>query len=103
MCVVMASCSASKKASADSSMNTTATTPEAKVAEVNRKYTQQQMSEGKTLWQNNCAKCHKLFAPETRNVEKWEGVLPRMVKRAHLTDEQAGMVRAYLLSNAKLS
>ena len=99
----LADCSTSKKVPAGSSMSTTATTPEAKVAEVKRKYTEQQMAEGKTIWQNNCNKCHKLFEPESRDVAKWEAVLPSMVKRAHLTDAQGGMVRAYILANAKLS
>jgi cytochrome c5 len=101
--VGMANCSSSRKAAAGSAMSTTATTPEDKVAEVKRKYTEQQMAEGKTLWQSNCNKCHKLFEPESRNVAKWEAVLPNMVKRAHLTDAQGGMVRAYILANAKLT
>ena len=77
--------------------------PEQKVADVKKNYTEAQMAEGKTIWQGACGKCHKLFEPGSRSVEKWENVLPRMVNRSKLNDQQAAMVRAYLLSHAKLS
>jgi cytochrome c len=82
---------------------TTVMTPAQKVADVKKNYTEAQMEEGKTLWQGNCNKCHKLFDPGSRTVDKWEAVLPSMTKRAKLNDQQAGMVRAYLLSHAKMS
>lgn len=72
------------------------------VKEMQTKYTDIQREEGKTLWQGNCQKCHKLYEPQSRTVGKWERVLPRMNNRAKLTDEQAALVRAYLISNAKV-
>ena len=36
-------------------------------------------------------------------VEKLEKVLPSMIRKAKLTEEQGTLVRAYLLSQAKLS
>lgn len=72
----------------------------AAVTEVKAKYTEQQMQEGMTIWQGSCGKCHKLFAPADRSVKQWEKILPRMSKKANLADEQAGKVRAYILSNA---
>jgi len=78
-----------------------AATPEEKVAEVKRSYTDAQLEEGKLIWQGSCKKCHALFTPESRGVEKWENVLPRMAKRAKLDDTAAAKVRAYLLTHAK--
>lgn len=71
------------------------------IKEMQTKYTDAQREEGKTLWKSNCQKCHKLYEPDSRSVSKWDRVLPRMNNRAKLTDEQAALVRAYLISNAK--
>jgi cytochrome c5 len=81
---------------------TTEKSPADIVAEVKKNYTDADMSAGKILWQENCNKCHKLHDGPEHDVAKWEKVLPRMSKRAKLTDEQAGKVRAYLLANAKM-
>ncbi len=97
--IVMVNCSSAKKTASIPGSSTA--TPEVRVAEARKMYTEAQMGEGKRVWESNCAKCHKLFTPESRDVDKWEAVLPRMVKRSKLTDEQAGMVRAYLITHAK--
>lgn len=97
--IVMVNCSSSKKTAAIPGASNAS--PEIKVAEARKNYSEDQMAEGKVLWESNCDKCHKLFTPESRDVEKWEAVLPRMVKRSKLTDQQAGMVRAYLITHAK--
>ena len=93
--VLLAQCTAKKT-------TTTAKTPEETVAEVKKNYTDAQMEEGKTIFMGNCDKCHALMQPETRTVEKWERVLPRMSKKANLSDDHAGKVRAYVLAHAKL-
>lgn len=97
--VFMANCSSSKSASTASNEMT----PEAKVAAVKKNFTAHQMEEGKTLFENNCNKCHGLKDPAKRTVEKLEKVLPSMIRKAKLTEEQGTLVRAYLLSQAKLS
>jgi cytochrome c5 len=73
-----------------------------KVADVKKNFTEAQMEEGKTIWQGACDKCHKLFEPESRSVDKWERVLPRMTKRSKLDDAQSAKVRAYLIAHAKV-
>jgi cytochrome c5 len=75
-------------------------TPQNMVAEVKKNYTAAQMEQGKTIWQSHCHKCHKLYTPDSHSVTTWNNVLPRMTKRAHLDDNEAGMVRAYLIANA---
>jgi mono/diheme cytochrome c family protein len=83
------------------SIATNATTPEAAVAEVSKKYSTAQIQEGKLIWEAACIKCHSLIAPEGHSVEAWENILPRMLRRSRLTDEQSGKVRAYVLTHAK--
>jgi cytochrome c5 len=73
-----------------------------KVTDVKKNFTPAQMDEGKVLWQNSCGKCHKLPQPESYTVSKFDRVLPRMIKKAKLTDEQGAKVRAYLIANAKM-
>ena len=93
--ILMAQCTAKKTA-------TTTQSPEEIVAEVKKNYTEDQMAEGKTIFLGSCGKCHDLKEPETRTVEKWERVLPRMSQKAKLDDVQAGKVRAYVLAHAKI-
>lgn len=89
---------ASKKAT------TTGMSAEAKAAvdEAKRNYTQAQMDEGKTISMQSCNRCHKYHEPQEFTVMKWEKVLPSMTQKAKLSQDDAGKVRAYLISNAKL-
>lgn len=96
--LLLAQCSPKPRAS----MTSTASTTSAKVDEVKSKYSEEDIASGKAVFENKCNNCHKLHLPETRNVEKWEKVLPRMVNLARLDDTQAGKVRAYVLSHAKV-
>lgn len=73
-----------------------------KVNDVKKNFTAAQMEEGKTVWQGSCGKCHKLPLPESYTVNKFDKVLPRMIKKAKLSDEQGAKVRAYLIANAKM-
>lgn len=82
---------------------TTEKSPSEKVADIKKNYTEAQMAEGKTLFEADCAKCHRLHQPEEHDIAKWENVLPRMTKRAKMDDAQAGMVRAYILTHAKMN
>ena len=58
-----------------------------------------QLEEGHTLYTNNCGKCHKLFRPDQKSLAKWESVLPGMVRKAKLSNDQGALVRAWVLSN----
>lgn len=69
-------------------------------AEVKAQYSATQLDQGKMVWQNNCNKCHKLFAPESRDPEHWNKILKRMIPRAKLNASDAQLVRAYLIANA---
>ncbi|MBN9482585.1 MAG: hypothetical protein BGO70_18570 [Bacteroidetes bacterium 43-93] len=83
------------------SKKATTRSTEATAGEVKKNYTEADLADGKAIWQGHCNKCHKLFEPTDFNVNKWNKVLPTMTKKAHLTDDEAGKVTAYLVSNAK--
>lgn len=90
--VVLVNCTSKKATTSNKS-------PEEKIAEVKKMYSEADIAEGKQLFKDNCNKCHPYKEPETRTVEKWDRVLPRMTKRADLNDEQSAKVRAYILTN----
>lgn len=91
----VSSCTSKKAATSEKS-------PADIVAEIKKNYTEAQLAEGKTLWQDNCKKCHKLHDGPDYTVKKWENVLPRMFNRAKVNDDQAGKIRAYLLAHAQI-
>lgn len=104
--VLLAQCTAKKAAKTPTPPTppaaAVAMTPDEAVADVKKRYTETQMEEGNVLFRDNCAKCHKMHEPETRTVEHWEKILPRMNKKSGLNAEQGGKVRAYVLAHAKL-
>ncbi len=69
--------------------------------EITAKFNAEQLENGKIIWQSNCNKCHKLYEPNSRNKEKWDRVLRRMIPKAKLSPEDGALVRAYILANAK--
>ena len=80
---VLASCSSSKKAVAETNEAKQVTlTPE--------------LAQGKELFDTKCGKCHKL--PNTANfsAEEWEPIMLRMQKKAKITDEERVLVYNYV-------
>lgn len=69
-------------------------------AQMQTQFTADQLDQGKMIWQNNCNKCHKLFAPESRTPEGWNNILKKMITKARLNTEDATLVRAYLIANS---
>lgn len=41
------------------------------------------LNEGKALFEQNCSKCHGLKSPTSRNEEKWNKIVPIMVKKVN--------------------
>lgn len=58
-----------------------------------------EMYEGKTLYENNCASCHKLYETKAFSVEEWQPILKRMQKKAKLQDADMEKINTYLTSN----
>jgi cytochrome c5 len=56
------------------------------------------LTEGKNLYDNNCAKCHKLFEAKTFSQEEWKPILIKMQKKARLDDTQMASISDYITS-----
>jgi hypothetical protein len=55
---------------------------------------------GKRIFTNRCGRCHALPVPDQFSVKRWDNILPVMIPRARLDNEQALHVRAWLLANS---
>ncbi len=77
-------------------------TPAEEVASLKSKYTEPQILQGKTVYTNNCGKCHELHKPEEYTIKRWHKILPDMCRKAKLGNDDAALVRAWVITNAKL-
>lgn len=57
-----------------------------------------ELMEGKSLYENNCARCHKLYEAKEYSQENWKPILMRMQKKAHLEDVQIASISNYITS-----
>jgi mono/diheme cytochrome c family protein len=55
--------------------------------------------EGKDLFENNCAKCHRLYGAKEYSAQEWTPILARMQKKARLTDEDRDKIYSYVTMN----
>ena len=53
---------------------------------------------GKSLYENNCAKCHKLYGATEFSKADWQPVLIKMQKKAHLDNIQMASISYYIYS-----
>lgn len=56
-------------------------------------------AEGKSLFENNCSNCHKLYNPKDFTAEQWLPIMNRMQKQANLSDADHDKIYTYLTSN----
>ncbi|CAH0126653.1 cytochrome c [Chryseobacterium sp. Bi04] len=63
--------------------------------------TAEQIAEGKTIFENSCAKCHKLPDPTSHNPVQWVGIMNSMAPKAKLNDDQHQWVYDYIISVKK--
>ena len=55
-----------------------------------------ELAEGKSLYENNCAKCHKLYDTKEFSAEDWKPIVARMQKKAHLEDLDGQKILNYV-------
>lgn len=58
-----------------------------------------ELAEGKSLYENNCAKCHRLYDAKDFSAQEWKPIVARMQKKAHLEDLQGEKIFRYLTMN----
>ncbi|WP_309640824.1 cytochrome c [Flavobacterium sp.] len=56
----------------------------------------EELTIGKTTYENNCAKCHRLFAAKEFSKEDWAPILVKMQMKAHLDDAQMASITNYI-------
>ncbi|CAD0005734.1 cytochrome c [Flavobacterium chungangense] len=88
--IILVSCGAPKTAVAPP---TPAVTETVKATELTP-----ELAEGKSLYENSCARCHKLYEPKKFTQEKWKPILERMQKKAKLDDVKMASVTNYIHS-----
>ncbi len=55
-------------------------------------------AQGKTIFENNCGRCHDLPSPKDYTDEQWIGIVNAMAPRSKITNAQGEMVYLYLTS-----
>lgn len=55
-----------------------------------------ELAEGKSLYENNCGKCHKLYETNAYSAEQWKPIVERMKKKAKISDADAEKVYNYI-------
>jgi cytochrome c5 len=58
-----------------------------------------ELAEGKSLYENSCARCHQLYNPKDFSAEQWKPIVLRMQKKARLDDAQGLKIYNYLTMN----
>lgn len=56
------------------------------------------LAEAKSLYENSCARCHKLYEPKKFTKEEWAPILVSMGKKAKLNEVQLASVTSYIHS-----
>lgn len=69
---------------------------EVKVTEETQPELPTAIAEGKMLYENSCARCHKLFPATKHDNSGWSVTLERMAPKAKITEEQKVLVYNYL-------
>lgn len=64
-----------------------------------------ELKQGKVLYEQNCNACHGLKKPESRDEEKWNKVVPRMVQKVNkkagkeeINDQDQQLLLKYLIT-----
>jgi cytochrome c5 len=92
--LLLASCGTQKTATvATKEPTATAVTEIAKPAALTP-----ELAEGKNLYENSCARCHKLYDAKKFTQEEWKPILTRMQKKAKLDDTQITSISNYITS-----
>lgn len=58
-------------------------------------------AQGKLLFEQNCASCHKLYSPSDFTKEQWVPIVNSMRRNADLDETQGNLIYEYLAANAK--
>lgn len=54
-----------------------------RAAKTNSTITLEALNQGKTIFEQNCNRCHGYKNPTSRSAEKWQKIIPRMVAKVN--------------------
>lgn len=94
--VLLVSCS-TKKSTGTANATPTEQPPVIEEVATGSKLTPE-LAEGKNLYENSCARCHKLYEPKKFTQEEWQPILVRMQKKAKLDDVKMASITNYIHS-----
>lgn len=110
--VVLMNCSVFKKSSGSGSSSSSKSevkqeevdyhhmNQEQQLAEVSR-LTDQQYSNGMTMYEAKCGTCHDLPKADSRDVGAWLRIMQSMSVKATLTNDEEKQIMGYLYTNCK--
>jgi hypothetical protein len=55
-----------------------------------------ELTEGRTLYINNCGRCHNLYSPDDYAVSGWTSVLNNMAPKTGMSTSQVSLVKKYV-------
>jgi mono/diheme cytochrome c family protein len=59
-----------------------------------------ELDSGRSLYVEHCSACHRPVSPAAHTAEEWDVLFGEMNERAHLSDEDARLVKHYLITMA---
>ena len=76
-------------------------TPAEEIAYAKTNFTDSQRVAGGILFEKTCGNCHDLPEIQDYTVHELDGILPKMFRKSKLSYDNAGLVKAYIVVNAK--
>lgn len=70
-----------------------------RIASPNEAPMSEDIAQGKIMYENKCASCHKLFAPTDFSKDDWQPILIRMQKKAKLEDHDMAKINNYIFAS----
>jgi len=64
--------------------------------EIKAKELTPELAAGKSLYENSCARCHKLYEPKAYTKTEWTPILVKMGKKAKLDETQMASITNYI-------
>jgi hypothetical protein len=65
-------------------------------ADVTTNATLAELQQGRTLYINNCGRCHGLPSPDDYSVAAWKSIVPNMAQNTAMTSNEISLVTKYV-------
>jgi hypothetical protein len=56
----------------------------------------EELQQGRTLYINNCGKCHDLYSPDDYSASQWRGIMPGMSQKTRMSTTEVTLVTKYV-------